>query len=94
MVVLVSLTVTAVHKNALEPQDKAECQKRYDPLTERFNIAKKNLADTEAEINRKELARSAIRQFLDLVLFVFRLSMFFCSYSMQSDKFLSALITI
>jgi site-specific DNA recombinase len=54
-----------IKKNALEPQDQAEYQKRYDALTERFNTAKKNLADTEAEISRKELARSAIRQFLD-----------------------------
>ena len=54
-----------IKKNALEPQDQAEYQKRYDALTERFNIAKRNLADTEAEISRKELARSAIRQFLD-----------------------------
>ena len=54
-----------IKKNALEPQDQAEYQKRYDALTERFNTAKKNLADTEAEIIRKELAHSSIRQFLD-----------------------------
>ena len=53
-----------IKKNALEPQDQAEYQKRYDTLTERFNAAKKSLADTEAEISRKELARSSIRQFL------------------------------
>ena len=54
-----------IKKNALEPQDQAEYQKRYDTLTERFNAAKKSLADTETEISRKELARSSIRQFLD-----------------------------
>lgn len=53
-----------IKKNALEPQNQAEYQKRYDTLTERFNAAKKSLADTEAEISRKELARSSIRQFL------------------------------
>jgi phosphoglycolate phosphatase-like HAD superfamily hydrolase len=53
-----------IKKNALEPQDQAEYQKRYDALTERFNAAKKSLADTEAEISRKELARSSIQQFL------------------------------
>ena len=53
-----------IKKNALEPQDQAEYQKRYDALTKRFNTAKKNLADTEAEISRKGLARSSIRQFL------------------------------
>lgn len=53
-----------IKKNALEPQNQTEYQKRYDTLTERFNAAKKSLADTEAEISRKELARSSIRQFL------------------------------
>ena len=53
-----------IKKNALEPQNQAEYQKRYDTLTERFNAVKKSLADTEAEISRKELARSSIRQFL------------------------------
>lgn len=54
-----------IKKNALEPQDQQAYQKRYDALTERFNTAKQNLADTEAEISRKELARSSTRQFLD-----------------------------
>ena len=53
-----------IKKNALELQDQAEYQKRYDALTKRFNTAKKNLADTEAEISRTGLARSSIRQFL------------------------------
>ena len=30
-----------IKKNALEPQDQAEYQKRYDALTKRFNTAKR-----------------------------------------------------
>lgn len=54
-----------IKKNALEPQDQAEYQKRYGVLTERFNTAKKNLGEIEKEISRKELSRSSIRQFLN-----------------------------
>ena len=59
------LVQNEIKKNALEPQDQAKYQKRYDALTERFNTAKQNLADAEAEISRKKRACSSIRQFLD-----------------------------
>lgn len=65
MNVAANLVQKEIRQNAVAPQNQEAYQKRYDSLTERFNTAKKNLAEVENEISRKELTRSSIRQFLD-----------------------------
>lgn len=67
MNVAADLVQKEIRQNAVAPQNQEAYQKRYDSLTERFNTAKKNLAEVENEISRKELTRSSIRQFLDIL---------------------------
>lgn len=57
------LVQQAIKENALTALDQTEYQKRYDALSERYNITKEKLDAVTEEIEKKELTRAALTDF-------------------------------